>query len=353
LKIDQFDFHLPPERIAQTPADPRDSARLLRVAAPDLAHLTLRDLPDLLSPGDLLVVNDTKVIRARLRGHRDAVAIEILLHMRLGLDRWRCFAKPAKRLKIGQTITFAEDFAADIQGKNEDGTVDLHFNAGDEAFFAALERHGELPLPPYIRRDAPEATDAVNYQTTFAREPGAVAAPTAGLHFTPDLLARLESRGIQRQTLTLHVGAGTFLPVKADDTDDHQMHAEIGFLSQEAADRINATRARGGKIIAVGTTSLRLLESAAGEDGRMAPFTGETRLFVTPGYRFKVVDRLLTNFHLPKSTLFILVSAFCGLNRMQAAYREAISLGYRFYSYGDACLLDRIDADQEPEAPLA
>ena len=318
-----------------------------------LSHLSLGDLPDLLGPGDLLVVNDTKVIRARLQGRRDAVAIEILLHLRLSLDSWRCFARPAKRLKPGQTIRFADDFSAEVLAKNEDGTVDLRFSAGDEAFFAALERHGELPLPPYIKRDAPEASDAVNYQTAFAREPGAVAAPTAGLHFTPALLAALEAKGVQRQTLTLHVGAGTFLPVKADDTDDHQMHAEIGFLSQEAADRINRTRETGGRIVAVGTTSLRLLESAVGEDGRVMPFADETRLFVTPGFRFKAVDKLLTNFHLPKSTLFILVSAFSGLNRMQAAYRDAISLGYRFYSYGDACLLDRLDADLRPDDALA
>jgi len=345
LKIDQFDFDLPPDRIAQTPAEPRDSARLLRVARSGLGHGVMRDLPDLLSPGDLIVVNDTKVIRARLYGRRDDVAIEILLHLRLSLDSWRCFARPAKRLKPGQTIRFADDFAAVVLNRNEDGTVDLRFNCADAEFFAGLERHGALPLPPYIKRDGEQPDDSINYQTAFAREPGAVAAPTAGLHFTPALLERLAARGVGKQTLTLHVGAGTFLPVKADDTDDHVMHAEIGLLTQEAADRINQTRAQGGRIIAIGTTSLRLLESAADPDGTMRPFAGETRLFVTPGYKFRVVDRLLTNFHLPKSTLFILVSAFSGLPRMQAAYRTAIEMGYRFYSYGDGCLLDRIETD--------
>lgn len=343
MKIDQFDFALPEDLIAQTPAEPRDSARLLQITADGLRHFTMRDLPQLLSPGDLLVVNDTKVIRARLHGHRDAVAIEVLLHLRLSLDSWRCFARPAKRLKPGQTIRFREDFSATVLDRNEDGTVDLRFTSADADFFAALERYGNLPLPPYIKRQGEQPEDAVNYQTAFAREPGAVAAPTAGLHFTDDLLTALEARGIERQTLTLHVGAGTFLPVKADDTDDHQMHAEIGVLTQEAADRINETRARGGRIIAVGTTSLRLLESAAQPDGTVRTFAGETRLFVTPGYKLRVVDKLITNFHLPKSTLFILVSAFSGLDRMQHAYRSAIEMGYRFYSYGDACLLDRIE----------
>jgi len=230
-----------------------------------------------------------------------------------------------------------------VMARGEDGMIDLRFTQREVDFFAALARRGELPLPPYIKRETPQASDVVDYQTAFAREPGAVAAPTAGLHFTPALLADLEARGIGRQTLTLHVGAGTFLPVKADDTDDHRMHAEIGVLTQAAADRINETRARGGRIVAVGTTSLRLLESAAEPSGDVRAFDGETRLFVTPGYRFRVVDRLLTNFHLPKSTLFILVSAFSGRERMLEAYHQAIEMGYRFYSYGDACLLDRID----------
>ncbi len=344
MKIHQFDFDLPAERIAQDPAEPRDSARLLRVTADGVAHLGVRDLPELLTPGDLLVANDTAVIRARLHGRRDAVAIEALLHLRLSPDSWRCFARPAKRLKPGQTIVFAPGFEATMLARNEDGTVDLRFNCADADFFAALERHGALPLPPYIKRESTRAADDVSYQTTFACAPGAVAAPTAGLHFTPDLLTALSARGISHQTVTLHVGAGTFMPVKVDDTDDHQMHAEIGVLTQEAADRINQVRADGGRIVAVGTTSLRLLESAVGPDGRLRAFAGETRLFVQPGYRFQVVDRLLTNFHLPKSTLFILVSAFSGLERMQAAYRTAIESGYRFYSYGDCCLLDRIDA---------
>jgi S-adenosylmethionine:tRNA ribosyltransferase-isomerase len=301
-------------------------------------------LPSLLGPGDLMVFNDTRVIPARLRGRRGIAGVEVTLHQAIGPDRWRAFARPAKKLRLGDRVEFAVDFSAVVDEKGEAGEVTLAFDRGGEALMAALERHGELPLPPYIKRPAgADEQDRSDYQTVFAREPGAVAAPTAGLHFTPALLAALDAQGVERVTVTLHVGAGTFLPVKVDDTLDHKMHAEQGHVSAAVAERVNAVKAAGGRVVAVGTTSLRLLESAASEDGRLSPFIGSTDIFITPGYRFRMVDLLMTNFHLPRSTLFMLVAAFAGLDRMKAAYDHAKTHGYRFYSYGDASLLQRME----------
>jgi S-adenosylmethionine:tRNA ribosyltransferase-isomerase len=349
MKVDLFDFELPRERIATHPARPRDAARLLHVQNEALADRTMRDLPDLLHAGDLLVVNDTKVIAARLQGKRGAAGIEATLHRRLGPGRWAAFARPAKRLRPGDRIEFADadgsaGLAATVTAKHDRGEVVLDFGCDDATLLAALERIGAMPLPPYIPREAPDPADRADYQTVFAREPGAVAAPTAGLHFTEGLLAALDAKGIARTSVTLHVGAGTFLPVKVEDTRDHRMHAEFGRVTKEAADAINATRAQAGRVVAIGTTSLRLIESAAGEDGIVRPFAGETDIFITPGYRFRVVDLLLTNFHLPRSTLFMLVCAFAGIGRMKTAYAHAVETGYRFYSYGDGCLLERAEA---------
>jgi S-adenosylmethionine:tRNA ribosyltransferase-isomerase len=346
MKVDIFDFDLPRELIAERPARPRDSARMLRVAADGIGDGGVRDLPDLLCPGDVLVFNDTRVIPARLDGKRGTASVELTLHLREDESCWRAFARPAKKLRPGDRIDFAADFSASVEEKGEAGEVLLRFDRGGPALMAALEAHGRLPLPPYIRHGEADETDRADYQTTFARTDGAVAAPTAGLHFTPELLAALDQRGVKRVAVTLHVGAGTFLPVKAEDTDDHKMHAEIGVVSDDAARAINAARAAGGRVIAVGTTALRLLESAAGEDGQVRPFAAATDIFIVPGYRFRVVDRLMTNFHLPRSTLFMLVSAFAGLDRMRAAYAHAMASGYRFYSYGDSSLLDRNDDDQ-------
>jgi S-adenosylmethionine:tRNA ribosyltransferase-isomerase len=291
-----------------------------------------------------MVVNDTRVIPARIRGKRGEGAIELTLHKRLELIRWRAFARPAKRLRAGDEVVIAAGFTVVIEEKHEAGEFTVRLETGGVDPIALLERHGEMPLPPYIRREkGGDPRDRADYQTIFARDPGAVAAPTAGLHFTDDLLARLEAAGIGRQAITLHVGAGTFLPVKAARTEDHVMHSEWGEISQQAAARINAARETGGRIVAIGTTSLRLLESAARADGTVEPFAAETDIFITPGYRFRAVDLLLTNFHLPRSTLFMLVSAFAGLDRMKAAYEHAKETGYRFYSYGDACLLHRED----------
>ena len=340
MRVDLFDFELPPERIAQRPADPRDSARLLSVMPSALTDHAVRDLPGLLRAGDLLVFNDTRVIPARLKGQRGAARVSVTLHQMLGPDLWRVFAKPAKRLKPDDRVDFTEDFSAQVVERGPLGDVVLRFDRGGAELIAALHDHGAMPLPPYIRGGVADAKDAEDYQTLFAREEGAVAAPTAALHFTPALMAALADRGVATAMLTLHVGAGTFLPVKVDDTDDHAMHEEIGVLSVETAETINAIRRAGGRIVAVGTTSLRLLESAAGDDGVVKPFAGSTAIFITPGYRFKAVDRLLTNFHLPRSTLFMLVSAFAGLERMKSAYEHAIASGYRFYSYGDCCLLE-------------
>jgi S-adenosylmethionine:tRNA ribosyltransferase-isomerase len=343
MRVDDFDFELPRALIADRPVVPRDAARLLEIGPGGLVDRAVRDLPDLLTPGDLLVFNDTRVIPARLAGRRGQAAIELTLHKQDRADRWRAFARPAKRLKPGDRVTFAADFSAEVAAKGEAGEVTLAFDRGGADLLAALQRHGAMPLPPYMGRAA-DARDRADYQTLFAARDGAVAAPTAGLHFTPGLVNLLEARGIGRLTVTLHVGAGTFLPVKVADTRDHVMHAEWGELSAAAAARINAARAAGGRIVAVGTTSLRLLESAATEAGVIRPFAGETDIFITPGYRFRAADLLLTNFHLPRSTLFMLVAAFAGLGRMKSAYAHAIQSGYRFYSYGDACLLHRSDS---------
>lgn len=341
MRTADFDFELPPERIADRPVSPRDAARLLVVRKDGFEDRIFRDLPALLDPGDLLVVNDTRVIPARLEGKRGAARIEATLHKAEGLDIWRAFARPAKRLKAGDIIQFAEDFSAQVLAKGDAGEVTLKFPVGGADLIAALGRHGQMPLPPYIPRpEGALAADREDYQTIFARTEGAVAAPTASLHFTPALLDALSQRGIEMARLTLHVGAGTFLPVKAETIEEHRMHAEWGEVTPAVADAVNRAKTRGGRIVAVGTTSLRLLESAAAADGTLAPFAGDTSIFITPGYRFKLVDRLVTNFHLPRSTLFMLVAAFSGLERMKRAYAHAIASGYRFYSYGDACLLE-------------
>jgi S-adenosylmethionine:tRNA ribosyltransferase-isomerase len=341
LQLADFDFDLPDARIAQRPAVPRDAARLLHVAA-TLADRTIRDLPDLLQPGDLLVYNDTRVLKARLTGQRGAARVEITLHKNIDANTWRAFAKGAKRLKSGDRLVFAEGFYADITDKSDSGDIGLAFSHGGPALMAALDRYGAVPLPPYIKRATPERQDESDYQTVWAAKDGAVAASTAGLHFTPALLAALEARGIGRTALTLHIGAGTFLPVKTENVEAHVMHAEWGEVTAAAIAAIEKTRKSGGRIVAVGTTPLRLLETVALQnDGVLVPWTGETQLFCLPGFRFRAVDLLFTNFHLPKSTLFMLVSAFAGLARMQAAYAHAIAERYRFFSYGDATLLER------------
>lgn len=339
MKVDLFDFDLPSDRIALRPASPRDTARMLVLDRADTSDRIVADLPGALRPGDCLVFNDTRVIPAQLEGRRGEARIGATLHKREGPRRWRAFVKGAKRLKLGDTIDFGHDVHAVVEDRGEDGGIALAF-AGDEPVELLLERAGRMPLPPYIAARRPtDEKDARDYQTMFAAEPGAVAAPTAALHFTPALMDALAAAGIGHETLTLHVGAGTFLPVKAADTADHRMHAEWGRIDSATAARLNAVRAGGGRVIAVGTTSLRLLESACGEDGRIAAFEGDTAIFITPGYRFRAIDGLLTNFHLPRSTLFMLVSALMGRERMQAAYAHAIERGYRFYSYGDASLL--------------
>lgn len=339
MRVDLFDFDLPQELIALRPASPRDSALLLHVQGDVFADKIVRDLPSLLNPGDCLVFNDTRVIPAQLEGRRGDAKIGATLHKREGLRTWRAFVKNAKRLKEGDQVIFGGGVTALVGERGADGSLLLHFE-GEEPVEILLERAGTMPLPPYIAaRRAIDERDQQDYQTMFAREKGAVAAPTAALHFTPELMAALAARGVQHETLTLHVGAGTFLPVKADDTNDHQMHAEWGRIDAATADRLNAVRAGGGRVIAVGTTSLRLLESAATDDNIIRPFEGDTAIFITPGYRFKAVDGLMTNFHLPKSTLMMLVSALMGLERMQAVYAHAIREGYRFYSYGDSSLL--------------
>jgi S-adenosylmethionine:tRNA ribosyltransferase-isomerase len=339
MKVSDFDFDLPQSLIADHPAVPRDSARLLEVAD-RLSDHVVRDLPALLRPGDLLVFNDTRVIPARLFGRRGLAAIEVTLHKSVGIDRWRAFARPARRLRERDLIAFDGGLSAMVAEKDEGGEIELAFDRGGAELMAALTQVGRMPLPPYIKRpDGADARDATDYQTIFAAKDGAVAAPTAGLHFTRSLLAALEARGIARAAVTLHVGAGTFLPVKVEDTRNHIMHAEVGVIDGAAVDAVERTRAAGGRIVAVGTTSLRLLETASDESGRIRPFSGDTNLFITPGYRFKAVDLLLTNFHLPRSTLFMLVSAFAGLERMKVAYEHAKAAGYRFYSYGDCCLL--------------
>jgi S-adenosylmethionine:tRNA ribosyltransferase-isomerase len=340
MRVDLFDFELPPERIALRPARPRDAARMLVVeGGKPFADRTVSDLPHLLRRGDVLVFNDTRVIPAQLEGRRGDAKIGATLHKRIDLRRWRAFIRNAKRLKPGDRIDFAQGVTATAEERHPDGSFTLAFG-GNEPVEVLLERAGTMPLPPYIAgKRATDDLDREDYQTLFAREDGAVAAPTAALHFTPSLLAALEEAGIGRETLTLHVGAGTFLPVKAADTSDHMMHSEWGRIDAATAQRLNAARGAGNRLIAVGTTSLRLLESAADENGQIHPFEGDTAIFITPGYRFRAIDGLMTNFHLPKSTLFMLVSALMGLERMRASYAHAIAQEYRFYSYGDSSLL--------------
>lgn len=340
MRVDLFDFELPQENIALRPARPRDSARLLGVGREGpLRDLTVLDLPSLLNPGDVLVFNDTRVIPAQLEGQRGEARIGATLHKRIDLRRWQAFVRNGKRLREGDEIRFGAGVTAHAESRFADGSWTLYF-PGDEPVEVLLERAGQMPLPPYIAGKRPtDEQDRQDYQTMFAAKDGAVAAPTAALHFTPRLMEALAARGIRTETLTLHVGAGTFLPVKAEDTADHQMHAEWGTIDAATADRLNAARAAGNRVIAVGTTSLRLLESAAGEDRIIRPFEGDTAIFITPGYTFRAIDGLMTNFHLPKSTLFMLVSALMGLDRMQEAYAHAIATGYRFYSYGDSSLL--------------
>ena len=339
MRVDLFDFELPQDRIALRPARPRDSARLLVVEGSEISDHTVLELGDLLRPGDVLVFNDTKVIPAQLEGRRGDANIGATLHKREGPRDWRAFLRNAKRARVGDTIDFGAGVSASVADKAEDGSALLHFD-GDEPVELLLDRAGRMPLPPYIAsKRPPDEADRADYQTMFARAEGAVAAPTAALHFTPRLLEALDERGIGRETLTLHVGAGTFLPVKAEDTSGHKMHAEWGRIGAATANRLNAVRASGGRLIAVGTTSLRLLESAAGDDGIVRPFEGDTAIFITPGYRFRAIDGLITNFHLPRSTLFMLVSALMGLDVMKGAYSHAIAASYRFYSYGDASLL--------------
>ena len=339
MRVDLFDFELPPQRIALRPAAPRDAARMLVVDGQGLRDALVRDLPALLRAGDCLVFNDTRVIPAQLEGQRGEARIGATLHKREGPRAWIAFVRNAKRIRDGDRIIFGEGVTAIAAARYDDGSILLEFE-GEEPVEILLERAGRMPLPPYIAGKRPtDARDTADYQTMFATEPGAVAAPTAALHFTPDLIASLAAAGVAHETLTLHVGAGTFLPVKADDTADHKMHAEWGRIDAATAARLNAVRANGGRLIAVGTTSLRVLESATQESGEIAPFEGDTAIFITPGYRFRAIDGLMTNFHLPKSTLFMLVSALMGLDRMQAAYAHAIASQYRFYSYGDSSLL--------------
>ena len=339
MRVDLFDFDLPTDRIALRPVSPRDSAKLLLVNDAGLADHHVTDLPQLLRSGDCLVFNDTRVIPAQLEGRRGEARIGATLHKREAPRDWRSFIRNGKRLRDGDVIDFGAGVSAVASARGDDGSWCLSF-AGDDPVELLLERAGTMPLPPYIAGKRPtDARDADDYQTMFANVPGAVAAPTAALHFTPDLIAALGAAGIAHETLTLHVGAGTFLPVKADDTADHKMHAEWGRIDAATAARLNAVRASDGRVIAVGTTSLRLIESACDAGGIIQSFEGDTAIFITPGYRFKGIDGLITNFHLPKSTLFMLVSALMGREAMQAAYAHAIGAGYRFYSYGDASLL--------------
>jgi S-adenosylmethionine:tRNA ribosyltransferase-isomerase len=355
VRVDDFDFHLPEDLIALRPAVPRDAARLLAVdpaGADPFSNRMILELPELLSPGDALVFNDTKVLPAELRGTRvrdETMAhVSVTLIERLDGHRWLALARPAKRLKEGDRIVFGEGsnvcllggLAATVEARGDEGEVTLAFDLGGAVLDEGIKAHGAMPLPPYIAsRRASDERDRSDYQTLFARDEGAVAAPTAALHFTERLMQALEAKGISRHFVTLHVGPGTFLPVRSADTEGHVMHPERGVVSAGTADALNAVKARGGRIVAVGTTSLRLLESAAGENGRLAPYAKQTSLFITPGYRFRFVDRLLTNFHLPRSTLFMLVASFSGLDLMKRAYAHAVEKRYRFYSYGDACLL--------------
>jgi len=342
MNIGDFDFDLPPTHIAQQPVRPRDAARMLHVQPGGVSDRMVGDLPNLLRPGDLIVVNDTRVIPAQLQARRGAAQIGITLDRPLSDGAWRALARNARRLQTGDKLDFKgpDDLVATVLGREPDGSVTLLFNREGPGFADALHRAGALALPPYIvRPHGPLPEDAADYQTIFAANDGAVAAPTAGLHFTPALLAALTARGVRRATVTLHVGAGTFLPVRGNDIASHRIHAEYGEITAAAAQSINQTRAAGGRIVAVGTTSVRLLETAVDASGQIGPFAGDTELFIVPGFRFRAVDLLMTNFHLPRSTLFMLVCAFAGTRRMRDAYAHAIATNYRFYSYGDACLL--------------
>lgn len=348
MRVDEFDFHLPEDLIALRPAEPRDSARLLVIRENSLSfeEATLRDLPAFLSPGDVGIFNDTRVIPAQLAGTRPArglsaeARIDVTLHKRLAPARWAAFARPGRKLEPGDTLHFPGGFSARVEAKGAGGEIEFLFDVAGADLDVAIARHGIMPLPPYIAgRRAVDERDTSDYQTVYARNDGSVAAPTAGLHFTPGLLAALDARGIARRHVTLHVGAGTFLPVKADDTADHRMHAEWGHVPQETADAVTEARRRGSRVMCVGTTSLRTVETAS--TPVLQPWMGDTDIFITPGYTFRTADMLLTNFHLPRSTLFMLVSAFCGLKTMQAAYAHAVARRFRFYSYGDACLLVR------------
>jgi S-adenosylmethionine:tRNA ribosyltransferase-isomerase len=361
MRTDLFDFDLPADRIALRPVSPRDAARMLVVDPARSAELDDRavsDLPDMLRPGDAIVFNDTKVIPARLSGRRigrgEEPRIEATLSRRLDGSRWRALVRPAKKLVAGDVVRFGAEgkvcflgqLDATVEEKASGGEVTLSFALHGPVLDSAIDERGDMPLPPYIAsRRPPDARDRDDYQTMFARQEGSVAAPTAALHFTDDLVAKLRQRGIALHFVTLHVGPGTFLPVKTEDTADHRMHAEWGEVSEATADAVNRARGGGGRAVAVGSTSLRLLETAAAEDGTVRPFSGDTGLFITPGYRFRAVDVMLTNFHLPRSTLFMLVAAFAGLERMKRAYAHAVDSGYRFYSYGDACLLFRADGE--------
>jgi len=356
MTLADFDFVLPRDRIALRPASPRDGARLLVIEGGSaFADRSVRQLPDLLRPGDALVFNDTRVIAARLFGRRarqeSSIAVEATLHKRLSPSRWSAFIRPGKRLRVGDPVAFGESgdracslsaLGATVAAKDPDGVITLDFDLAGPDLDLAIDGLGVMPLPPYIAaRRAEDDQDRIDYQTVFARHDGSVAAPTAGLHFTPRLMARLAARGVAANFVTLHVGAGTFLPVRAERLEDHHMHAEYGEVSAEVAGALAAVRAAGGRVVCVGTTSLRLLESAVGEDGRIRPFAGETEIFITPGHRFAAADGLITNFHLPRSTLFMLVAAFAGLETVRRAYAHAIAAGYRFYSYGDASLIWR------------
>ncbi len=346
MRTGQFDFNLPQERIAQKPAYPRDSSRLLEITPDKLSDHGVLDLPDLLKPDDLLVLNDTRVIPTRLHGRRGNARIEVTLHKPIeNRDTWYAFARPGRRLRAGDEINFADGFSAQLIEKRAGGEVLLQLTATTGSVIEAIHANGAMPLPPYIQRAGQnDPDDVANYQTIYARQTGAVAAPTAGLHFTERLFQRLDERGVQKTFITLHVGAGTFLPIKSETVQEHRMHTEYGVLSTETVDAIERTRDKGGRVVAVGSTALRLIETAADEDGSVRPFEGDTDLFIMPGYRFKAVDLFLTNFHLPRSTLFVLVSAFAGIQRMRDAYTHAITADYRFYSYGDCCLLHKADA---------
>ncbi len=342
LKTSDFDFHLPQELIANAPANPRDSAKMLVFRNGEISDKKVSDLAEFFEEGDVLVLNDTKVIKAKLTGKRGEAKVEINLHKQIKDGTWQAFAKPAKRLKIGDQFVITDAFYAKVLAKDEDGIVDLEFNVQGEEFFSSLEKYGQMPLPPYIKKDD-NSKDEENYQTVYAANKGAVAAPTAGLHFTKELFERLDKKGVKKLFTTLNVGAGTFLPVKAELIADHKMHSEYFSISQKVCDEINEAKKNGKRIIAVGTTSLRVLESAVDGDGKLSPQTRETNIFIYPPYKFKIVDILMTNFHLPKSTLFMLISAFIGKDNSKKLYSYAIANQYRFYSFGDSTLLFKED----------